>query len=82
MITHPAPERPEFWWACDEPERPGDKNTCFFRECKWCVIKAELELSLGRDLGWRGIGGGMGAPFNEFVAHARASLSESPCLTT
>lgn len=41
---HNMPLRPGQWWACAEPERPGDSDTCWDPDCPVCRIKLAIEI--------------------------------------
>lgn len=40
----------DYWWACSEPERPGDAHTIYSEHCPWCVAKFRIDVTLIPDL--------------------------------
>lgn len=39
-----------YYWACEQPERPGDNFTRYDLRCRGCFIAAEAVLRLQPDL--------------------------------
>ncbi len=32
------------WWACQQPERPGDELVCYWEPCPWCMAKVRIDM--------------------------------------
>lgn len=82
----PAWSPATYWYACSDPERPGDEDCCYDPYCVWCIRKAVIDLSQDLVHGTRGWGdmsspspvANEHLPFPEFVAKAIAFHGISP----
>lgn len=47
---HGFPVGPLVWWACTQPERPGDQFVTYDGRCPACLIAAEADLRHAGDI--------------------------------